>query len=214
MLESPLTVAVIADSHVSKINDLPSGVLEVLDRADAVIHLGDYTTPEVLKELSRHESFYGVIGNHDNSIGRQNLKVTEIIEIGGKRIGLIHGLFLPMARPKRMLAVFKKHKVDILLCGHNHLITNKTVGKVLLFNPGTVTGQFPATFASFGLLTLNGTIKGEIIAVDPGQLLKKSYLIKLLAVFIRWGIRFLEAWPYLDIRSLLNHFKQSGKTFF
>jgi uncharacterized protein len=195
----PVTIAVMADTHAKRIEDLPPGLLEALSRADAVIHLGDYTTPELLNGLKRLDNFYGVTGNHDGSIVRQGLNMMEVVELGGRRLGLIHGLFLPLGRPKRMKALFKKYKIDILLFGHNHLATSKMSGGVLLFNPGTVTGQFPATYASFGWLTLDGTIQSEIIPLEikspPGY---RRYL-GWLAFIIRNGMRCLEVWPYIDL---------------
>jgi len=208
MINRPVKVAVISDAHVDCIGDLPPGLAERLSGADAIIHLGDYTTPEFLNSLRQLGHFYGIIGNHDSQIGRKQLNVIEVIEMAGKRLGLIHGLFLPMARPKRMRAWLKKYDIDVLLFGHNHLITQKTVGGVYLFNPGTVTGQFPATQATFGMLTLNGTIKGEIIPLDYSIPYRRNKLLRALAFLIRLGIRWLEAWPYIDPRPAVRSTKQ------
>jgi uncharacterized protein len=212
MPDAPVTVAVISDSHVNNIAELPSKVLEALAKADAVIHLGDFTSPDLLSELRKFTRFCGVIGNHDSLIGRQKLNVVEILELGGKRLGLIHGLFLPMARPKRMVAWLRKYNIDILLCGHSHLAASRTLNGVFLFNPGTVTGQFPATQASFGILTLNGDIKSEIIHLQDMQ--PKDYLHKIMASVIRSGIRFFEAWPYIDIRFILKNINRTWRNRF
>lgn len=204
MSHKPVTVAVISDTHVDHLAELPSRLLEVLTKADMIVHLGDYTTPELLHELRQFGNFHGIIGNHDSLISRRELKVMEVIELEGKRLGLIHGLFLPIGRPKRMTAWFRKQKIDVLLCGHSHLINNRRINGVLLFNPGTVTGQFPATLSSFGLLTIDGTIKSEIIPLEHNILEKTSFGIRILAFIIRNGIRWLEAWPYVDLTYLLS----------
>ncbi len=92
----PVKVAVISDSHVQSIDQLPPVLLDVLAEADAVIHLGDYTSPEFLNDLRKTGKFYGIIGNHDSSIGRQELKVIEVVELAGKKIGLdTRPLFCP-----------------------------------------------------------------------------------------------------------------------
>jgi uncharacterized protein len=203
----PVKVAVIADTHAKKLADLPTGLLEILAKADAIIHLGDYTSPELLNDLKKFGNFYGIVGNHDGLMKSSGLKKMEVIEIGGKRLGLIHGTYLPLARLKRMKAWFKNHKIDMLLFGHSHLVTRKTLDGILLFNPGTVTGQFPATHASFGLLTLDGSIMSEIISLDDTTSIRENWLLRFMAIIIRTGIRWLEGWPYIDLSSWFSEIR-------
>jgi putative phosphoesterase len=209
MPSKPVKVAVISDSHAQRIGELPPLLLDTLTKVDAVIHLGDYTSPELLNDLRKMGNFFGIIGNHDDSIGRKELKVIEVVELAGKRLGLIHGLFLPIARPKRMRAWLKKYDVDALLFGHNHLVTNRMMNGVFLFNPGTVTGQFPATQATFGLLTLDGSITGEIVPLDYDIPYLRKKTLKIIAAIIRSGIRWLEAWPYIDLRPTVKSVRQT-----
>jgi hypothetical protein len=75
---------------------------------------------------------------------------------------------------------------------------------IIVFNPGTVTGQFPATQATFGMLTLDGSVKSEILSLDVDIPYRGNALLKVLAMIIRNGIRWLEAWPYLDPRPTLS----------
>ena len=68
---------------------------------------------------------------------------------------------------------------------------------VLVFNPGTVTNQFPATYGSFGVLTVatDGAVTSEIIHLESQARKHENLLQKLLAIIIRNGIRWLESWP-------------------
>ena len=202
MLTKPISIAVIADTHVNRLQELPSKLIDTLTQADVIIHLGDYSHPELLTDLRNLGSFYGVIGNHDNLIARSELKVMEVVEIGGKKLGLIHGLFIPMARPKRIRSLFRKHQVDILLFGHTHMATCRVMDGVLLFNPGTASHKFPATYGSFGILTLkvDGSISTQIVTIEDPFPVRERFWMRFWALFIRNGIRSLEAWPYVDFR--------------
>jgi uncharacterized protein len=200
----PVNVVVISDTHVNRLHELPSRLVDKMRKADKVIHLGDYSSPELLNDLRSLGNFQGVIGNHDSLIARSELKVTDVIEIGGKRLGLIHGLFIPLARTKRIRALFRRCKVDIVLFGHNHLAINEIHNGVLVFNPGTVTNQFPSTYGSFGVLTLesDGKITAEIIRLENQKTKPDTLRQKVTAIFIRNAIIWLESWPYMDIKGI------------
>jgi predicted phosphodiesterase len=180
--KQPTILAIIADTHVRHLNELPPGLMSTLASADMVIHLGDYDSKELLDDLRKLNNFYGIAGNHDDKFLRRELKGMAVLEIGGKRLGLFHGFFIPVAIQKRMKAVFKKHKIDALL----------------MFNPGSVTGHFPASSASFGLITLDGSISGEIVPLEGTHNAARSYLVQLVAVLFQKAMRRLETWPYPD----------------
>ncbi len=201
--DKPITIAVIADTHISRLDELPPLVLDTLTRVDLILHLGDFTSPQLVDDLKRLGKFHGIWGNHDRLPEmRRKLRRIELLEVGGKKLALIHGLFLPVARQRMILALFKKKKIDILLFGHSHLITNKIINGVFLFNPGTVTCKFPATQGSFGLLTLNGTITSRVIPISYHFSMKQKLLMTIPAWVIREGTRFLESWPYIDFPAL------------
>jgi len=210
----PVTIAVIADTHAKRLDDLPGKVLEALARVDVIVHLGDFTSPQLITDLERKGRFYGIWGNHDRLPEiRQRLKRMEVVEIAGKRLGLIHGLFDPVARLRRLKYCFKDEDVDILLFAHSHLITQKMLDGVFLFNPGTVSSKFPASQGSFGILTLDGSIKSEIIILDKTAPVRWKWLWFLPAALIRYGTIFLEAWPYIDFSSW-NFFTKHIRQYF
>ncbi len=205
MTDKPTLIAVISDTHVDHLEQLPREVLEVLPRADLIFHLGDFESPGMIDELKQTGKFCGVWGNHDRLPEmRRKLNRLEVREVDGKRIGLIHGLFYPPGRQRRMLHWFKKQNIDIMLFGHSHLITQKTIGGVYVFNPGTVTCKFPAIRGSFGLLTLNGAVSTQVIILGGKGTLTWKILTAFPAWFIREGTGFLESWPYLDLSPVWN----------
>jgi uncharacterized protein len=205
MTDKPVTVAVLADTHLSRLDELPPKVLDTLAKVDVIIHLGDFTSRELLNDLRKLGNFYGIWGNHDRlPVLRKELNKMEVIELGGKRLGLIHGFFYPVSSQRRMKYWFREHDIDILLYGHTHSVTKKTIDGVLLFNPGAVTCKFPATMGSFGLLTLDGTITTEIIPTGELLPMKKRLLFLIPAFVIKNGTRFLESWPYVNTGPLVN----------
>jgi putative phosphoesterase len=193
------TIAVIADTHLDHPESLPHRLLEALAKADLIIHLGDYTSKDFLDELRRLGKFHGITGNHDNAELRKELNQMEVLEVAGKRLGLIHGMFFPFGTQKRMKARFKEQKIDILLYGHTHLATSRYVDGVFVFNPGTVTAQFPAYRGTFGMINLDGTITAEIIPLEYQSIPRIGLMRKLWALFLTKSILLIETWPYVDL---------------
>ena len=74
MHNRPTLVAVIADTHANHLDELPPRVREAITKADYVIHLGDYTSAELLDELRELPNFHGIAGNHDDKILYKDLK--------------------------------------------------------------------------------------------------------------------------------------------
>ena len=198
MRNKPTIVAVIADTHVNHLDELPLGLISTLASADVVIHLGDYTSRELLDDLRKLDNFYGIAGNHDDKLLCRELKDMEVLEVDGKRLGLIHGFFIPFAGQKRMKALFKKHKIDAILYGHTHCATSRSIDGVFLFNPGSVTGYFPANCGSFGLLTLDGSISGKIVPLERTHNAAGGFLGQLGAMLLQKAMRWVETWPYPD----------------
>lgn len=199
-IDQPTIVAVIADTHANHLAELPPELRSALSRADLIVHLGDYTSKELLDDLRKLGNFYGIAGNHDDRFLHQELKDMAVLEVGGKRLGLIHGLIWPLGSHKRMKAWFKKHKIDAILYGHTHLAGSRFVDDMFVFNPGSVTGQFPAYYGSFGLLTVDGTVSGEIIHLDCPGTGKWWGMHWVRAMLIQRAMRWFETWPYVDLR--------------
>jgi putative phosphoesterase len=199
MYKETATIAVIADTHLDHPESLPPRLRDALAKADLIIHLGDYTSKDFLDELRRLGKFHGITGNHDSAQLREELNQMEVLEVAGKRLGLIHGMIFPFGTQKRMKARFKEHKIDILLYGHTHLATSRYVDGVFVFNPGTVTAQFPAYRGTFGMINLDGTITAEIIPLEYQSIPRIGLIRKLWALFLTKSILLIETWPYLDL---------------
>jgi putative phosphoesterase len=81
-------VGVLSDTHVPDyMPALPPAIAAYFAGVDLILHAGDVTSPAVLEELAALAPAVAVRGNHDSP----DLPMKRLIEIGGARIGLIHG---------------------------------------------------------------------------------------------------------------------------
>lgn len=143
----------IADTHVPEfLPGLPKGIARLFQGVDLILHAGDITGSEVLNELKSLAPVVAVKGDHD----ALDLAAKTVIEIGGARIGLIHGRRpvwreLPSALSnelfagrrfwwgsfqRQVLRVFEH--VNAIVFGHFHRPYQAWHNGVLLFSPGAV----------------------------------------------------------------------------
>jgi uncharacterized protein len=128
-----LKIGILSDTHVSSLSPEVIQKLKSLN-LDLIIHCGDYTGINVVHQLKALGKFCGVAGNMDSPEIRNILKEREIIEVEGKRIGVIHkpGFF----SDRKMVNRFQGEKIDIFIHGHTHLLRNEKKGEVYYLNPG------------------------------------------------------------------------------
>lgn len=160
-----MRLVILSDSHADSIDGLPKRVIDELSGADLVVHAGDYTGMELLEWLRRSGNFKGVYGNMDPPEIKKELPAVEAIVVGGYRVGVSHppegGSSFGIEG--RIRAKFKD--VDVIIFGHTHRTRNERKDGVLYFNPGSVTGTFPATARTFGIITVEQEVRGEIIRI-------------------------------------------------
>ncbi|MFC1979321.1 metallophosphoesterase family protein [Chloroflexota bacterium] len=144
----------LSDTHVGSFAELPDKILTALDEVDMIIHAGDFTTKDVLDGLKQLREVGAVCGNMDSNELKQLLPEKEVLNAGGKRIEITHGWGSPWGIEDRVSKLFGD--VDIIIYGHSHQPRNKVIRGILFFNPGQARH-------SFGILTINGEVKGEII---------------------------------------------------
>ena len=151
-----MRIAVLADTHIDKLEHLPNKIIDALSTVDLIIHAGDFTDVQLLRELKRLGEVRAVYGNMDSSELKAALPVKEIVETKNKRIGIIHGSGGPWGIEERIRKMFESDRIDIIVYGHSHRSQNRVITDILFFNPGKATD-------SFGILTIDGGAKGEIV---------------------------------------------------
>jgi hypothetical protein len=160
-----MRIGVIADTHVQRISELPSSLINELTRMDMVLHLGDFHSEDLVNDLKEISDFRGVAGNHDMHI--PGLPEKDLVEVNGRRIGIIHGhgCVFPFGFKWGLMTQFEG-KMDAILYGHTHSVRNTVEEGVLFFNPGSVCGRFPAMHRSYGILTVEEEVSAEVITIS------------------------------------------------
>jgi putative phosphoesterase len=159
-----LKIGVISDTHLSSRNQRLSDIFnKYLSDCDLILHAGDLIHAEIFDAFGKKD-IRAVHGNMDLPSVKQKLPDKLIVEINGFRIGLIHGWGAPRDIEDRLLQTIGP--VDCLVYGHTHRAANKVKDGILFFNPGSPTDKRFADSRTIGILTLDQTIKGEIIELD------------------------------------------------
>ena len=151
-----MRIAVISDTHVRTLSELPQRVLQALAEVDLIIHAGDFTQRAVLDELRKLGDVKAVCGNMDSDELTETLPKKDVFLLNGKRTGLTHGWGPPFGMERLIRRSFTG--VDLIIFGHSHKPCNRYIGECLMFNPGQARD-------SFGLLTVHDRITAEIVWV-------------------------------------------------
>jgi putative phosphoesterase len=149
-----MRIGVISDTHVTSFAEIPERILVALTEVELIVHTGDFVAKEVLDGLKRLGEVKAVWGNMDSEELKGILPEKELIQVEGKRIGIVHGWGAPDGIEDRVGKVFKN--VDAIIFGHSHQARNEVKKGVLFFNPGRARD-------SFGILTVGKDVRGEII---------------------------------------------------
>jgi len=169
-LKKVTRIGVISDTHIRKLKDIPAKLLDTIKSFDLIVHLGDIVSMEFVEFLKSTNKFTGIAGNHDPQSIKRILPKTDIIEVNGKRLGLLHGYWFPFFCDRRSIARFKDENVDAILYGHTHIIRNQVKDGILWFNPGSAQALFPAPWKTFGVLEVGETVNGEIMNFDKNMI--------------------------------------------
>ncbi|MEJ2477978.1 MAG: metallophosphoesterase family protein [Desulfobacterales bacterium] len=162
-----MRIGVLADTHLG---DSPQNrdfltrlVADVLAPVDLLLHAGDLVSPELL-DLFGDCPVHAVRGNMDPAVPGVPLKKT--LRVAGMTLGLIHGWGPPQGLEDRVAAEFDADKLDCLVYGHSHRPACHRRDGILFFNPGSATDRRAMAFHSVGLLEIDTTINGTIIALE------------------------------------------------
>ena len=150
-----LRVVIVSDTHIPKrAKRLPSVLIRGLERADAILHAGDWVSPEVVEELEWYAPVYGVAGNCDPPEIRRRFGERRRIRLAGYRIGLVHGEGRKGTTLDRAIAAFAGEPLHLLVFGHSHTPYKKRHGNTLVFNPGSPTDRRRNPRYSYGVALL------------------------------------------------------------
>jgi putative phosphoesterase len=109
----------------------------LLEAADAILHVGDFTAASVLEELESLAPVAAVHGNMDEPALRSLLPERAVVEEEGLRIGLVHDPGPTAGRHTRLRGSFPDCR--LVVYGHTHWPELASVEGAWLLNPGSPT---------------------------------------------------------------------------
>ena len=135
-------VGVISDTH----GLVRPEAMAVLRSCDAIIHAGDIGKPEVLEALRQIAPVTAIRGNVD--IWATNMPDTNIVEIDGRRVYLVHDVNELDVDPV-------SEGIDAVISGHSHKPRISEQNGVLYLNPGSAGPRRFTLPVALALLTIS-----------------------------------------------------------
>jgi putative phosphoesterase len=153
-----MLIAVISDTHMPRGGRrLPDACVERIVVADLLLHAGDFSTLEVLRELEAiGPTLVGVHGNVDSADLRRLLPEERVVEADGARIAMVHDAGPRTGRLERMRRRFGD-RADVVVFGHSHLpLHEQAPDGFQILNPGSPTERRRAPSHTMGLIRVLG----------------------------------------------------------
>jgi uncharacterized protein len=161
-----MLIAVISDTHLPRgPRRLPEACVERIAEADLLLHGGDFSTMDVLRELEAiGPPLLGVHGNVDSAELRRLLPAERVVEAEGARIGMVHDAGPRRGRLERLRARFGE-RADVVVFGHSHMpLHEQAKDGFQILNPGSPTERRRAPAHTMGLIRVDsGLASCEIV---------------------------------------------------
>jgi len=166
MLKRPdAVIGIISDTHLPyRMEKLPTSIYHIFQGVDCILHAGDVDEIAHLHPLQALAPLHAVRGNihlGDFSMGGRDLPAAVQVMVAGKQIVVTHGhrpglmgwlLKVPEILWATLPGFNIKHlnysiaqrlcnafpQADIVVFGHTHAAYAQKIGKILVFNPGSV----------------------------------------------------------------------------
>ena len=153
-----MRVAIVSDTHLPRgARRLPEACVRRIAAADLLLHVGDFSTAAVLRELEAiGPSVMGVHGNVDSAELRRLLPAERVVEADGARIAMLHDAGPRAGRLSRMQARFGE-RAQALVFGHSHMpLHEQAEDGFQIFNPGSPTERRRAPRHTMGMARVEG----------------------------------------------------------
>jgi putative phosphoesterase len=149
-------IGVISDTH----GLVRPTALAALAGSELILHAGDIGSPEVLAALRDIAPVVAVRGNNDHGPWAAELPETEVVELEGLSIYLLHD-------GKALDRDPKEAGLAAVVSGHSHQPHNEVRDGVLYFNPGSAGPRRFRLPIAVGRWTIaRGAIEGELVILD------------------------------------------------
>jgi putative phosphoesterase len=146
-------LGIISDTH----GLLRPAALEALRGSDRILHAGDVGDPEILDALAKIAPVTAIRGNVDIEPWADVLSETEVVEVEGVSIYMLHNLGQLDLKPEA--SGFR-----VVVYGHSHRPKIEEKNGVLYFNPGSAGPRRFNLPVSVGRITIeSGKVVPEIV---------------------------------------------------
>jgi uncharacterized protein len=142
-----MIVGVISDTH----GLLRPEAVELLRGSEHIIHAGDIGAPEIIPALEKLAPVTAIRGNIDLMAWCRKFPETEVVELGGLHIYILHDVNAIDLNPKA--AGFAA-----VISGHSHKPHQEMKDGVLYFNPGSAGPRRFKLPITVGRLEINGVV--------------------------------------------------------
>jgi len=155
-LSRSVNIGVISDTH----GLLRPEAVAALQGSDYIIHAGDVGDAAILASLGEIAPVTAVRGNVDRGAWASKIPETDVLEVGGVSIYVLHNLETLDLKPQA--AGF-----SAVIYGHSHVPKQEVKNNVLYFNPGAAgPRRFKLPVAIGKLLVRDGEIQAGIKILD------------------------------------------------
>ena len=129
-----MKIGLLSDTH----SIIDKRILKFFKNCDEIWHAGDIGTIKTLESLEKFKKIRAVYGNIDNHQIRKEVNEFLLLKYEKLVILIIHIAGKPPKYNKITYNLIKKHKPNILICGHSHIlkIHRDKENDILIINPG------------------------------------------------------------------------------
>ena len=151
-----MRIGVISDTH----GLLRPEACQALQGSEHILHAGDIGSPDIIPALRKIAPVTAIRGNVDREPWTKAFPETEVVELAGLQIYMLHDANRIDLNPKA--AGFAA-----VISGHTHQPMQETKNGVLWFNPGSAGPRRFNLPLSMGTLTIqDGSITGNILMLQ------------------------------------------------
>jgi len=163
-----MKIGVVGDTHLPRFGRrLPAALVDGLRGVELIVHVGDFTGPEVPRLFEAMAPLEAVAGNNDPPSLVERFGRRKVLAVDGVRLGLVHGDGRRGTTVRRSLDAFGDGEVDIVCFGHSHQPICERRGALWLLNPGSPTDKRTQPRYSFGLLDIErGHARPRLVFFD------------------------------------------------
>ncbi|MFD3811186.1 metallophosphoesterase family protein [Rhodococcus sp. NPDC058639] len=158
-----MRLLLLADTHVpARARVLPAAVWDEVDRADVVVHAGDWIDVGLLDSLEeRARRLVACWGNNDGPALRERLPEIARVTLDGVRLAVVHETGASTGREKRMATAYPD--TDVLVFGHSHIPWDTTtLSGLRLLNPGSPTDRRRQPQCTYMTATIENGALGDV----------------------------------------------------